>query len=204
MDAPLTGSRRDILELLSKQELTALELAERLEITPAGIRQHLAPLEALGWIEREKEVQGAHRPSFRYRLTGDGQRAFPKRYDLLLREILEVLLDRQGSEQVQWIVRQAARRAGGARARRGLRAALAATLGMAGNGTLLAGRRGRRGGGASTPDPSPVPVQGHLRGPPRSVWHVLGHTDRRTFRHAARAARTRRRRPRLLQHPVGA
>ena len=112
MDAPLTGSRRDILELLSKQELTALELAERLEITPAGIRQHLAPLEALGWIEREKEVQGAHRPSFRYRLTGDGQRAFPKRYDLLLREILEVLLDRQGSEQVQWIVRQAARRLG--------------------------------------------------------------------------------------------
>jgi predicted ArsR family transcriptional regulator len=110
MRETLPGTRREILELLSKQKLTSLELSERLKITPAGIRQHLAPLEALGWVEREREVQGAHRPSYRFRLTDQGQRAFPKRYDLLLGELLEVLLDRQGVEQAHWLVRQAARR----------------------------------------------------------------------------------------------
>src|SRR5689334_2626553 len=110
MKSALMGTRRDILELLSKQELTVAELAEALEITPAGVRQHVTPLEALGWIEHDREVQGAHRPTHRYRLTEEGQRAFPKRYDLLLGEVLEVLLTHQTPAQVQGIVRQAAQR----------------------------------------------------------------------------------------------
>lgn len=105
-----TGTRDEILKLLSKQELTVAELAAKLELTPAAVRQHVAPLEALGWVEHHREVKGAHRPSHRYRLTGEGQNAFPKRYDLLLGEVLEVLLARQGTEQVQWVVQQAARR----------------------------------------------------------------------------------------------
>ncbi len=104
------GARLDILRTLLKQELSASGLAERLGVSPAAIRQHLATLEALGLVSKRKLVTRPSRPTFLYRPSPDGMRAFPKRYDLMLRTMLERLLERDGPEAVARIVSDVAHR----------------------------------------------------------------------------------------------
>lgn len=104
------GTRREILEALLREELGAADLADRLGISPAAVRQHLAPLRGVGLVERRKAEPAGGRPTYLYRLSLLGQRAFPKRYDLLLAEIVEALLERHGSEAVLEVVTDAARR----------------------------------------------------------------------------------------------
>ena len=81
---PPTGTRLDILERLLRRELSSQALAEELGISPAAIRQHLATLEALSLVTRRKVVTQPSRPTYLYRVSPQGMRVFPKRYDLLL------------------------------------------------------------------------------------------------------------------------
>ena len=109
MDSP-TGTRLEILELLLRQELSSQSMAERLKVSPAAIRQHLSTLEALGLVERRKLITQPSRPTYLYRVSPQGMRVFPKRYDLLLTEMLEVLADRTGPAGTGALVEAAARR----------------------------------------------------------------------------------------------
>ncbi len=104
------GTKQDILKLLVKQELSAKNLADRLGVSATAIRQHLDTLRALGLVERRKLVTRPSRPTFLYRLSSLGQRAFPKRYDLLLGLVVEALLERYGSDGLAAVVEAAARR----------------------------------------------------------------------------------------------
>lgn len=106
----LAGPRLEILELLSRQELSSQMLAERLGVTPAAIRQHLTTLEALGLVARRKVVTQPSRPTYLYRISPQGMRVFPKRYDLLLTQLIEVLTERQGPDGAGAIIEAAARR----------------------------------------------------------------------------------------------
>lgn len=105
-----SGTRRDVLELLLREELTASEIAGRLEVSAAAVRQHLAPLMAFGFVSRRKDSPTTGRPTFRYRLSALGRRAFPKRHDLLLAGIVETLIERHGMESMLDVVEEAARR----------------------------------------------------------------------------------------------
>src|SRR5260370_5017691 len=109
MDSP-TGTRLDILELLLKQELSSQSLAESLRVSPAAIRQHLGTLEALGLVNRRKVVTQPSRPTYLYRVSPEGMRVFPKRYDLLLTQMLEILAEQQGPDGAGALVEAAARR----------------------------------------------------------------------------------------------
>ena len=109
MDSP-TGTRLEILELLLRQELSSQSMAERLKVSPAAIRQHLSTLEALGLVERRKLITQPSRPTYLYRVSPQGMRVFPKRYDLLLTEMLEVLAERTGPDGTGALVEAAARR----------------------------------------------------------------------------------------------
>lgn len=109
MDSP-TGTRLEILELLLRQELSSQSLAERLKVSPAAIRQHLSTLEALGLVERRKVITQPSRPTYLYRVSPQGMRVFPKRYDLLLTEMLEILAEQTGPEGTGALVEQAAKR----------------------------------------------------------------------------------------------
>lgn len=109
LSAP-TGTRLDILEALLKQELSPKELAKTLGVTPAAVRQHLSTLEALGLVNRRKVVTQPSRPSFLYRVSAQGMRIFPKRYDMLVAELIEVLTEREGAGPAGEIVQAAARR----------------------------------------------------------------------------------------------
>lgn len=105
-----SGTRREILELLLREELTAAEIAARLDVSPTAVRQHLTPLRALELVSRAKDVPTTGRPTYRYRLSPLGRRAFPKRHDLLLAGIVETLIERQGVDAVLDVVEDAARR----------------------------------------------------------------------------------------------
>lgn len=76
------------------------------------MRQHLATLRAEGLVERRREAARAGRPHYLYRLSEAGRRAYPKRYDVLLDELLGVLVEREGATAALEIVAEAGARLG--------------------------------------------------------------------------------------------
>jgi len=96
MESP-TGTRLDILESPLRQELSSQSLVEKLGVSPVAVRQHLTTLDALGLVRRRKVVTRPTRPTYLYRVSAQGMRTFPKRYDLLLTLIIEVLAEQQGA-----------------------------------------------------------------------------------------------------------
>lgn len=104
------GPKHAILQLLLREELRPSDLARRLGVTPTAVRQHLATLAALGLVERRRVPAGASRPPEVYRLSVEGRRIFPKRYDLLVAGLLEVLLERTGPDRTLETVAAVARR----------------------------------------------------------------------------------------------
>lgn len=109
MDSP-TGTRLDILETLLRQELSSQSLAEMLRVSPAAVRQHLTTLEALGLVRRRKVVTQPSRPTYLYKVSAQGMRVFPKRYDLLLTQIIEVLAEQQGTAGAGAVIESAAKK----------------------------------------------------------------------------------------------
>jgi predicted ArsR family transcriptional regulator len=79
-------------------------------VSPAAIRQHLTTLEALGLVTRRKVVTQPSRPTYLYRVSAQGMRVFPKRYDLLLTQLIAVLTKRQGPDGAAAIIAAAAQR----------------------------------------------------------------------------------------------
>ncbi len=107
---PVEGTKFDILKLLAKQELSSQQMAESLGVSAAAVRQHLDTLEALGLVTRRKQITQPSRPTFLYRLSARGADAFPKRYDLLLSLVVDVILERQGRDAVTGLIEAAAER----------------------------------------------------------------------------------------------
>ena len=84
---------------------TAAELAERLHLTPAGIRRHLTALTEEGLIEaREQRVYGSRgrgRPAKVFALTDQGRAGFRQEYDDLAIQALNYLAEHGGAEAVR-------------------------------------------------------------------------------------------------------
>lgn len=104
------GTKYEIMRLLIKQELSAQSLAGTLDVSPAAVRQHLETLNALGLVSRRKLVTKPSRPTFLYRLSRLGAETFPKRYDLLVTLITEVIRERDGDTAITEVVQAAAER----------------------------------------------------------------------------------------------
>jgi predicted ArsR family transcriptional regulator len=98
------------MKLLTKQELSAQALSEILHISAAAVRQYLETLNAVGLVSRRKVVTKPSRPTFLYRLSRRGAETFPKRYDLLLELITDVIRERGGEDAVGEIVEASAER----------------------------------------------------------------------------------------------
>jgi DeoR family suf operon transcriptional repressor len=93
LEAPsISPSRRGVLEALKRDgEATVDELAERLGITVAGARQHLAALVAEDLVASREVARGTGergRPRLVYALTARTEALFPKAYDELANELL--------------------------------------------------------------------------------------------------------------------
>ncbi|MGQ0645933.1 MAG: helix-turn-helix transcriptional regulator [Gemmatimonadaceae bacterium] len=101
------GARSDILVALKKnQPLTAKALAERFGVTTNALRRHLKELELEGVVGYRREVRGVGGPVHEYRLTEEGERLFPRSYDQVLAQALEIVREQFGSDAVVEIFRQ--------------------------------------------------------------------------------------------------
>jgi predicted ArsR family transcriptional regulator len=89
----LSAPRRAILTTLKRLgPSSAQELADRLGLTPAGVRQQLSRLEDDGLVRhREVAAPSRGRPAHRYELTAGAEALFPKRYGDLTTELLGYL-----------------------------------------------------------------------------------------------------------------
>ena len=76
-DADLRTRDRLLLVLKKRGPQTAGELARRLAITAAAVRQHLAVLEADDVIEGRAQPSGVGRPARRFALTEVAEARFP-------------------------------------------------------------------------------------------------------------------------------
>ena len=98
--------------LLAHGPLTAVALAERLGLSPAGVRRHLDQLLAEGAVtSREASTvgrRGRGRPARAYLLTEVGRTRLPHSYDSLAVQALEFLSDTAGPDAVTAFARHRA------------------------------------------------------------------------------------------------
>lgn len=87
--APPERARDRLLFLLkTRGPQTAGQLAERLDVTPVAVRQHLAALEGEGLVSREAERRPVGRPAHVYRLEPAARERFPDAHAELTVELL--------------------------------------------------------------------------------------------------------------------
>ncbi len=100
-------TKQDILQhLLKRGEVTAQDLAEKLDISPQAIRKHLKDLETEGLIYHTAEQVGMGRPQFIYALTAAGRDRFPDSYNQFAVNFLDTLIDTLGKEQVSEVLQK--------------------------------------------------------------------------------------------------
>lgn len=100
-------TRQEILELLRRHgQMTAAELSESLGIGAVGVRQHVALLERDGLVHTPSVRRGVGRPSHLYSLTATAEALFPRRYERLLMDTLEFILDQGGPEAIDELFRR--------------------------------------------------------------------------------------------------
>ncbi len=104
-------TRGQIILLLRSASQTVEELAQALRLTDNGVRAHLATLERDGLVEQRGVVRrGLGKPAFVYALTPEAERLFPKAYEPVLRQLLDVLEERERPEQVESLLRATGQR----------------------------------------------------------------------------------------------
>ena len=92
------GVRGEILVAFKRAAggLTAKDLADQLGVSLNAIRHHLKELEANHLILWRPEQRGVGAPVHVYLLSPDGENLFPRRYEVLLTEILAHVEGRNG------------------------------------------------------------------------------------------------------------
>ena len=106
--------RQIMLMLLKLAPVTASDLADRLDMSAAGIRRHLDILVAEGLAEtldrRVRSVGTAAaprgRPAKAFRLTDQGRSQFGHSYDQLATDALDILRETGGEEAVRRLAAQ--------------------------------------------------------------------------------------------------
>lgn len=103
----LLGKRQqELLRLFQKNRagLSIDELAAALGITRTAVRQHLAALEAEGYVAKGEERKTAGRPGRSYCLTPKGLALFPRQYSWFSGVLLEAVRAERGSEGLaEWL-----------------------------------------------------------------------------------------------------
>jgi predicted ArsR family transcriptional regulator len=103
-------TRGQIVMLLRRAGRTVDELAQALDLTDNGVRSHLATLERDGLVRQQGTRRGGGKPAYTYELTPEADTFFPKAYDEILIQLLDVLADRLAPELVSQILKDVSRR----------------------------------------------------------------------------------------------
>jgi predicted ArsR family transcriptional regulator len=105
----LGTTRGRIVMLLRRAGRTVDELAQALELTDNGVRSHLATLERDGLVRQNGTRRGGGKPAYTYELTLVADQLFPRVYDEIVAQLLEVLADRLAPELVSEILEDLSR-----------------------------------------------------------------------------------------------
>ena len=107
------STRGQIVTLLCRGGRTVEELAQVLGLTDNGVRAHLATLERDGLVQQRGSVRrgsGGGKPAYVYELTAEAEGLFPKAYEPVLRQLLDVLADQLGPEESEALLRSVGHR----------------------------------------------------------------------------------------------
>ncbi len=96
-------TRGQIVMLLRRAGRTVDELAQVLGLTDNGVRSHLATLERDGLVRQHGTRRGGGKPAYTYELTPEADTFFPKAYDEILVQLLDVLADRLQPAQLSQV-----------------------------------------------------------------------------------------------------
>jgi predicted ArsR family transcriptional regulator len=102
----LESTRGRIVTLIRRASRTVEDLARELDLTDNGVRAHLAVLERDGLVRQRGSVRrGGGKPAYIYELTPQAEDLFPKAYEPVLRQLLDVLSEREGEEKSEALLR---------------------------------------------------------------------------------------------------
>ena len=106
------STRGRIVTLLRRASRTVEELARELGLTDNGVRAHLATLERDGIVRQRGSVHSGSsgKPAYVYELTPEAEDLFPKAYEAVLHQVLDVLTERVGPEEKEALLRAVGRR----------------------------------------------------------------------------------------------
>jgi len=91
------GTKGEILvELKQAPGRTARDLAQLLGLSLNAVRHHLKELSTDGLIVSSREQRGVGAPVHVYALTSAGENLFPRRYDIVLTQLLGRIAERNG------------------------------------------------------------------------------------------------------------
>ncbi|HEY6660563.1 MAG TPA: ArsR family transcriptional regulator [Pyrinomonadaceae bacterium] len=103
------STRGRIVTLLRGGTKTVNDLTQELGLTDNAVRAHLLSLERDGLV-RQSGVQPGHRkPHFAYELTPEAEHLFPKAYDALFNQLVNVLKDRLSANALDQVLREVGR-----------------------------------------------------------------------------------------------
>ena len=103
--ASLGTTKRRILERLKRADATVAELARTLDMTEAGVRQHLDALSENGMVvSRTRPGAGRGRPPTVWTLTDLAQDLFPDRHDDLTVDLISAVRSALGDEGLQRVI----------------------------------------------------------------------------------------------------
>jgi len=107
------SSRGKVVTLLRRRDRTVEELAQELNLTDNGVRVHLATLERDGIVRQRgsrRHGSGGGKPAYIYELTPEAEELFPKAYETVLSQLLDVLAVQLGPEESEALLRSVGRR----------------------------------------------------------------------------------------------
>ena len=107
------STRGRIVMLLRRSGRTVEELANSQGLTDNGVRAHLAVLERDGIVRQrgsKRHGSGGGKPAYIYELTPEAEELFPKAYEPVLSQLLNVLAVQLGPQQSEALLRSVGRR----------------------------------------------------------------------------------------------
>jgi predicted ArsR family transcriptional regulator len=104
------STRGRVISLLRRGNRTVKDLAAELELSDNAIRTHLDRLERDGLVHPSGTRPAIRKPKTTYELTPEAERLFPKMYAPILRQLLDVLVERLPAKKLEEIVRAAGHR----------------------------------------------------------------------------------------------
>jgi predicted ArsR family transcriptional regulator len=105
----LTGTRGKIIDLLRRSDLTANEVAARLDLTHNAVRSHLTALQREGLIREGGSRRSSTRPAVVYALVPEAEAIFSRAYIPFVAHLVRVLQERLDQKELDAVMRTVGR-----------------------------------------------------------------------------------------------